>query len=475
MLKELVATEGEAQLLAFVTDEVLRDELLFGLLRVPVGEPVHVQVNAQMQRSDNGGVLKDLLANGEWLDATLIADAREGIERSYALRCSAMPDLERTYDGDDIEDKLIQFFAKELIRFPRCPTSVVQVIFERLAQRAHKHSFHTSSMIQHTSHECLLACAPQELQNERVQQDDGEGLREEKRSEGEEVSTDNLPVESEMSEERQGVSEPASNASVDMDPPCEDKRRTYDALDCRVKVGDRIFLQREDISMHAAASIVTFSKTGAVLCVWDDMMWAGYTQDSIEKGLREGSISRVKEEEDVPMNQRARALLSPANMAPDCFFFDERTFLRERGATAERADWRWFALLAPAPEDGSHGQRYSAPRIPNVLKSGSRVLLSGRVSRIVPHKRSEPRKLLHSSMTFTVLGFAQANLAAQKSYWLIVSATDHDMHIKETDVYVATIFGKGPEEVHVATVEVEPQIGARSEALDAAIEMAMVS
>lgn len=125
MLSALEATEAEARLLQFVNDDVLRDELLLCLLRAPLGEPVCVQVNGLMNASDNGGVLTDLLASGEWLDATLVADGRDGIVSSYELRCPSKLELERTYEGDDIEDKLIQFFAKELIRFPRSSSSKV--------------------------------------------------------------------------------------------------------------------------------------------------------------------------------------------------------------------------------------------------------------------------------------------------------------------------------------------------------------
>lgn len=128
MLDALAATEAESKMLAFVTDEALRDELLFCLLRAPVGEPVRVQVNARMNESDNGGKLRELLAHGEFVDATLTPATRadgNGVS-SFALHCKGMPNLNRTYDGDDLEDKLIQFFAKELIRFPRSPPSYVR-------------------------------------------------------------------------------------------------------------------------------------------------------------------------------------------------------------------------------------------------------------------------------------------------------------------------------------------------------------
>lgn len=240
-------------------------------------------------------------------------------------------------------------------------------------------------------------------------------------------------------------------------------------VDFELKVGDRLHIPRDDEAAPTAASVVALRSGDVALFVWDDMMWAGHPTKEVELGLKKGSISRVKEEEDVPPCKRARALLSPANMAPDCFFFDERTW-PVPGAIA----WRWFGILAPAPPDGKHNQKYSAPRIADVLRAGSRVTMCGRAARLVPWKRKESKEPLCTSTPFTVLGFVQASLPAQKSYWIVV--TSHEHEVKDTNLYVATIFGKGPEEVHVTTLDVEPELGALDEAsLDASIQMAMVS
>lgn len=117
LLKALDANDEECALLSCVTDTGLRDNLLFLVLRSPVDEPVRVQVNARMHESDAfmRGSLADIVENGEYLDAALVKLA--GDKLAYRLTCEAQPKLGRAYAGDDIEDHLLQYFAKDLIRF----------------------------------------------------------------------------------------------------------------------------------------------------------------------------------------------------------------------------------------------------------------------------------------------------------------------------------------------------------------------
>lgn len=118
-LAALVPTETELALLIGVTDDKLQGQLLFNLLRAPEDEPVRVLVSARMKESDAfvGASLPDLLAC-EFLDATLQRAVRQGVT-TFSLRCPSSQTLNTRYEGgDDILDKLIEYFVKGLIRFP---------------------------------------------------------------------------------------------------------------------------------------------------------------------------------------------------------------------------------------------------------------------------------------------------------------------------------------------------------------------
>lgn len=121
LLAALSPSSAELKLLQCVEDAPLRDMLLFRLLRAPVGECVHVQINKLMGMSDSfcGAKLSEIVAAGEYVDATLRRISRDDDgEQCYVLSCSSQSTLDRTYEKDDIEDFLLQFFAKNLIRFP---------------------------------------------------------------------------------------------------------------------------------------------------------------------------------------------------------------------------------------------------------------------------------------------------------------------------------------------------------------------
>lgn len=115
----LVMTAEEEFLLASVTDADLRSTLLFDVLRAPVGEPVDVQVNIRMGESDSftGASLEEILKNGVYVPAQVVRGLGASSERSvsFALHCESHPELDRSYIGDDVMDKLLQYFAKELI------------------------------------------------------------------------------------------------------------------------------------------------------------------------------------------------------------------------------------------------------------------------------------------------------------------------------------------------------------------------
>lgn len=115
----LTTTEDERTLLAFIPDEALRNDLLLKLLRAPADATVLVQVNHRMKESDSfcGASLSELLTKGNYLDASLRCESKEKA-LSYSLTCEEQPSLNRSYEGDDIIDHLLQYFAKELIRFP---------------------------------------------------------------------------------------------------------------------------------------------------------------------------------------------------------------------------------------------------------------------------------------------------------------------------------------------------------------------
>ncbi|MGA1354892.1 MAG: hypothetical protein ACO32I_08990 [Candidatus Limnocylindrus sp.] len=114
----LEPTAEENALLVSIADPDLREALLLGVLRSPPGESVLVQVNVRMAESDGfcGARLPELLQNGMFEDAYLHRAGCEAV-MSFELTCPACPALSRSYVGDDVQDKLLEFFAKELIRF----------------------------------------------------------------------------------------------------------------------------------------------------------------------------------------------------------------------------------------------------------------------------------------------------------------------------------------------------------------------
>lgn len=228
------------------------------------------------------------------------------------------------------------------------------------------------------------------------------------------------------------------------------KGRRDDANDLTIQVGDRLRMPRagpaSDSSMCVLASVVAVKRDGPTVLVFDDMMWVGHPTKEVEESLMKAEVTKVSEDLDVPSCQRARVFVCPANGAPpDCFFFDERALASEASSS-----WRWFGRLVPAPPSGTHGQKYSSPRISTTIKVGDCVTLKGRVTRLLPLKRVEPRELLTTSTPFTVLGFVQASLVSQKSYWLLVSSVARD--ITTNTIYAATMFGKG-RECHVSILD----------------------
>lgn len=119
LLGALAPGAAERELLACITDQALHDALLSLLLRAPVGAPVRVEVNDRMLESDAFGSvsLQTLLSDGEYVPALLYRD-QSGAEMTFSLKCVTRPQLEKMYDGDAVVDHLLQYFAKDLIRFP---------------------------------------------------------------------------------------------------------------------------------------------------------------------------------------------------------------------------------------------------------------------------------------------------------------------------------------------------------------------
>lgn len=118
-------TAEEKALLFGIADPSMREALLLGVLRAPTGEAVLLQVNARMEESDAfcGANLSELLHSGTYEDAYIQRVQAEPL--SFKLTCPACPALNRSYVGDDVQDKLLEFFAKELIRFQPSKTAEV--------------------------------------------------------------------------------------------------------------------------------------------------------------------------------------------------------------------------------------------------------------------------------------------------------------------------------------------------------------
>lgn len=131
----LEPTAEEEALLVSIADPDLREALLLGVLRSPPGEMVLVQVNVSMAESDGfcGARLPELLQNGKFEDAQLQRTDSAAV-MSFALTCPACPALSRMYVGDDVQDKLLEFFAKELMRFK--PSKCMEVSLMKPVARA---------------------------------------------------------------------------------------------------------------------------------------------------------------------------------------------------------------------------------------------------------------------------------------------------------------------------------------------------
>lgn len=213
----------------------------------------------------------------------------------------------------------------------------------------------------------------------------------------------------------------------------------------RINVGDRVRMLREDSSQCNNASIMTFNAGGACIVVFDDMLWAAYHSSYLEELLRQGSLCKLKGEEDVPCDERACTFLAPINGAPpDCFMFGELELPKEAHG------WRWFSKIVPAPEDGTMNQRYSAPRISTVLSTGATISLTGRLCKLQPQKRAETKEHISTETHFLLLGFVQASLPSQKKNWAIVHSVPDDGSTGQT--YISNIFGKRAEECHITVV-----------------------
>lgn len=117
VMRALEATDHEQALLAAVSDLVLRDKLLFLLLRAEVGAKVDVHVCPSMHMSDQFSQFNIEEAVKQPYLAAQLERKRER-PPLFGLHCADAPENDRTYDGeDDVQDKLIEFFSKDLIRF----------------------------------------------------------------------------------------------------------------------------------------------------------------------------------------------------------------------------------------------------------------------------------------------------------------------------------------------------------------------
>lgn len=227
----------------------------------------------------------------------------------------------------------------------------------------------------------------------------------------------------------------ASPVQVDQVVARDTNERSEELQDANIQVGDRLQIPREDSSQCCTASIMTFpTKSGGIaIVVYDDMLWAAFLAEDLEKSLHDGKVKRVAEVDDVAFYLRARAFHSPYNGSPpDCFFFGE---LKCPEVTH---GWRWFTRLIPAPKDGTHNQKYSPPRLDSALCAGAMVTLSGRFTKVLPAKRSEP-KVISLETHFILLGFLQASLPTQKNFWAILQSRQDDQ------TYISSIFGKDGE------------------------------
>lgn len=117
LLDALAPTEQERTLLVSVSDAALQDKLLLLLLRAEVGIPVGVYVCPSMHKSDSFQNFDIAKAVNEEYVAAMIERKREQPPH-FVLRCPSNPHMDMEYDGQDVvQDKLIEFFCKDLIRF----------------------------------------------------------------------------------------------------------------------------------------------------------------------------------------------------------------------------------------------------------------------------------------------------------------------------------------------------------------------
>lgn len=226
----------------------------------------------------------------------------------------------------------------------------------------------------------------------------------------------------------------AESLSARVEAPTRDDTKETDNV---IRVGDRLHLERDDSSSFTTASVFMVKQGGPVLIVYDDMFWAGFHVDDLEKQLKDGMVHKVKEEDDTAPSLRARAFLSPYNGSPpDSFLFDELKL-------PEGADsWRWFRKLLPAPKDGTFAQRFSPPRMSHILIAGAVVTLCGRVTKLLASKRTEAKELLTTETQFSLLGLVQAELPTQRNFWVVVRSRPLS---GEGHIYCSSMFGKSGE------------------------------
>lgn len=125
MLLALAPTEHERRLLATVSDAVLQDKLLLLVLRAEIGVPLQLFACPSMHMSDSFCQFNIEVAVKQTYVAVELERKRES-PPLFALSCPSAPAINMVYDGDDsVQDKLIEFFCKDLLRFEdnkvRCP------------------------------------------------------------------------------------------------------------------------------------------------------------------------------------------------------------------------------------------------------------------------------------------------------------------------------------------------------------------
>lgn len=206
-----------------------------------------------------------------------------------------------------------------------------------------------------------------------------------------------------------------------------------------INVGDRLHIPRDDQNQACTASVMAVKNGGPMVVIYDDMFWAAFRSDDVLELLRLGTVWKVADRDDVEADLRARVFLRPFNGAPPHYFLFGEDALRE---AATSFGWRWFSKLMPAPPNGTFAQKYSPPGMGGSFVAGARVKLCGRVAKLMPAKRCEPKEPLTTETPFVLLGFVQATLPNQKSYWAIVHSKSN---ANLGNTYATSIFGKGGE------------------------------